>query len=130
MKKRKVVLLALCIITLIVSVCAFFACNVFPKPDGKNDPEKTEADKIFTVEDSTITGLTEYGKTLTELEIPGKIGEKDMTRIDRGAFGGCGGLTEIHYNRTIEQWKTIEKGSNWDSKTGGYTVYCTDGNLA
>ena len=129
MKQRRVVLLALCIITLIVSVCAFFACNVFPKPDGKNDPEKTEADKIFTVEDSIITGLTEYGKTLTELEIPGKIGEKDTTRIDRGAFGGCGGLTEIHYNGTIEQWKAIQKVYSWNYGIGNYTVYYTDGNL-
>lgn len=45
-----------------------------------------------------------------------------------GAFGGCGELTEITYNGTMEQWKNI-KGGNWNENTGDYTVRCIDGKL-
>lgn len=52
-----------------------------------------------------------------------------VTSIGSSAFGGCSGLTEIHYDGTMAEWKAIDKEFYWNSNTGDYTVYCTDGNL-
>lgn len=43
------------------------------------------------------------------------------------AFYGCTALTSITFKGTIEQWKVINKGNNWDDNTGSYKVHCTDG---
>ncbi|MBE6667240.1 MAG: hypothetical protein E7607_02895 [Ruminococcaceae bacterium] len=51
------------------------------------------------------------------------------TSIGSSAFSGCSGLTSINYNGTKEQWKAITKYSNWNYRTGNYTVTCTDGVL-
>lgn len=61
---------------------------------------------------------------ITEIEIPDSV-----TSIGSSAFSGCSGLKEIHYNGTMAQWYAVKKGYNWNSNTGSYTVYCTDGNL-
>ena len=53
-----------------------------------------------------------------------------VTSIGRYAFYNCGGITSITFNGTIEQWKAIEKSDFWNSGTGEYTVFCTDGNLS
>lgn len=50
--------------------------------------------------------------------------------ISYGAFVNCSGLTSITLNGTKAQWKAIEKASNWNYKTGNYTIYCTDGNIS
>ena len=46
-----------------------------------------------------------------------------------GTFFSCRQLTEIRYNSTINNWKSITKQYGWDSYTGAYTVYCTDGTI-
>ena len=53
-----------------------------------------------------------------------------VTSFGYEAFKGCSELTSITFNGTIEQWKAIEKGYFWNSGTGEYTVFCTDGNLS
>ena len=55
--------------------------------------------------------------------------DNGVTNIGSDAFYYCSNLTEIHFNGTREQWKTIGKDYHWDYYTGDYIVYCTDGNL-
>ena len=52
-----------------------------------------------------------------------------MTNIYDCAFLDCISLKSITYNGTIAQWNLITKGSAWQSGTGDFTVYCTDGNI-
>ena len=52
-----------------------------------------------------------------------------VTKIESRAFANCANLLCIRYNGTIEQWNAIEKGTDWDTGTGYYTVYCTDGTI-
>ena len=50
-----------------------------------------------------------------------------VTVITEGAFDGCASLTDIRFNGTVEQWKAIRRDPDWDSDTGDYLIYCTDG---
>ena len=52
-----------------------------------------------------------------------------VTCIGNYAFNGCSNLQKIYYNGTKAQWEAISKGYAWDSDTGNYIVYCTDGNI-
>lgn len=61
---------------------------------------------------------------LTKITIPSSV-----TVIGNGAFSYCTTLKTIVYNGTKEQWNAIEKKPNWNSNTGTYTIYCTDGNI-
>ncbi|MBR2952191.1 MAG: leucine-rich repeat domain-containing protein, partial [Clostridia bacterium] len=79
-----------------------------------------------------ITGGTSIGSYafyncsgLTSIEIPASV-----TSIGDKAFYGCSSLTSIHFGGTKAEWNAIAKGSIWNSFTGKYTVYCTDGNLS
>ena len=56
-------------------------------------------------------------------------GGSGVTVIEGKAFYNCENLLEIHYRGTKAQWKAIRKDINWQSGTGDYTLYCTDGNL-
>jgi len=53
-----------------------------------------------------------------------------VTSIGRVAFWNCSGLARINYRGTKAQWNAISKGSSWNSKTGYYIVYCTDGTIS
>lgn len=66
-----------------------------------------------------------YSSRLTSIIIPDSV-----MYIGAYAFDDCSGLTSITFNGTIEQWKAIEKSDFWNSGTGEYTVFCTDGNLS
>ena len=52
-----------------------------------------------------------------------------VTSIGGEAFRGCAGLTSITFQGTMQQWKDISKGYDWNNNTGDYTVTCTDGVL-
>ena len=87
-----------------------------------------KSDTSFTVPH----GVTSIGycafyncSSLTSITIPDSV-----TSIGERAFSGCSSLTNINYNGTMDQWKAISKGSHWNSNTGNYTVYCTDGNIS
>ena len=92
---------------------------------------------IFTTSGNTITGLTDYGKTLAEIAIPARIngasittiGEKafynnktltgvtignNVTTIGTSAFSGCSGLTDI----TIPSKVTSIASSTFSGCTG------------
>ena len=61
---------------------------------------------------------------LTSVTIPDSV-----TSIEQAAFQGCSGLTSINFEGTKAQWNEISKGTNWDSGTGSYKIYCTDGTI-
>jgi hypothetical protein len=61
---------------------------------------------------------------LTSITIPDGV-----TSIGNYAFSDCTSLAEIRYSGTTAQWQEIEKSSNWNYNTGGYTVICTDGTI-
>ena len=52
-----------------------------------------------------------------------------VTSIGSYAFRECSSLTEIHFSGTKEQWQAISKVPSWNSSTGKYTIYCTDGDI-
>ena len=79
-----------------------------------------------------------YGDTVT------KIGDRafaDCVSIEKvsityalecigaGAFENCTSLTRIEYYGTVEEWKSIQKGAEWDKNTGEYIIYCDDGQI-
>ncbi len=96
-----------------------------------------------TIPDSVI-GIGDcafYGcKSLTSITIPNsvtRIGEcafygctsltsvtigNSVTSIESRAFYGCTKLTSIIYQGTTSEWQAISKGSEWNYKTGDYTV--------
>lgn len=61
---------------------------------------------------------------LTSITIPNSV-----TSFGYSTFEGCTRLTSIHFGGTKAEWEAIEKDFFWNSDTGAYTVYCTDGNL-
>lgn len=56
------------------------------------------------------------------------IGE-NVKALPSYVFFECGGLSSIEFKGTKEQWNAISKASGWDSKTGNYTIHCTDGDI-
>ena len=68
------------------------------------DPDIIPSDESwFTTSDdgSTITGLTDAGKTQTELVIPYKIDDVEITSISDGAFSDCTSLTSINIPNSV-----------------------------
>lgn len=65
-----------------------------------------------------------YCSELKSIEIP-----VNVTTIEGSAFVSCEKLETINYKGTIEQWNSITFNTNWDRKTGDYTVVCTDGTI-
>lgn len=63
--------------------------------------------------------------SLTSIEIPNSV-----KSIGVSAFEDCSSLTSIMFGGTKTEWEAVEKKSYWNSNTGDYTVYCTDGNVA
>ena len=61
---------------------------------------------------------------LTSVTIPDSV-----MSIGHTAFEDCSGLTSITFQGTMQQWKDISKGYDWNNNTGDYTVTCTDGVL-
>lgn len=61
---------------------------------------------------------------LVQIDIPYSVKE-----ISNSAFSNAASLQRINYYGTKSDWSLIEKGSEWDSGTGNYTVYCLDGNI-
>lgn len=60
-------------------------------------------EQIYIFSGNIINSLTEYGKTLTEIEIPAQIDGKDIKYIDEYAFKDCTGLTKVIVPTTIEE---------------------------
>lgn len=69
--------------------------NDFTSPITENTVITATLTAIYSVSGNTITGLTDYGKSLTGLNIPSVIDGKLVTSIGNQAFSGCAGLTRI-----------------------------------
>ncbi len=63
-------------------------------------------------------------RTMSSVEIPSSV-----KSIGAGAFADCGNLMRITFGGTKAEWNAITKGADWDSNTGNYTVYCSDGTI-
>ncbi len=72
---------------------------------GDEEPEEPAEPVIWTVGNggASITGLTEYGKTLTELVIPEQVNEVTITSIGEEAFKGCVFITSITVPNTVTE---------------------------
>ena len=76
--------------------------------------------KSITIPDGVTNIGTEafYGcYSLTSITIPNSV-----TSIGAYAFHYCKSLETITFQGTEEEWGAIEKGRNWDSDTGSYTL--------
>ena len=81
----------------------------------------TIPNSVTSIDPGTFSGCS----GLTSITIPDSV-----TGIGTCAFDGCSGLTSINFNGTKAQWKAILKGTHWNSYTGSYAVYCTDGTIS
>jgi hypothetical protein len=56
---------------------------------------------------------------------------KSVVSIGEKAFYLCDSIWTIRFNGTVEQWKSIEKNSKWNSFAGqpGTKVICSDGKV-
>lgn len=52
-----------------------------------------------------------------------------VTHIGSSAFRSCTILETIYFDGTKEEWNAIEKGQQWDTSIGEYTISCDDGNI-
>ena len=73
-----------------------------------------------------------YCRSLVDITIPGSMMStgNGVTSIGSYAFYYCSSLTRIDFEGTMAQWNAIIKGASWDSHTGNYKVYCTDGTIS
>ena len=76
---------------------AFAACEdgVSDTPDTPDTSDTPDTPAIYTVRGTTIIGLTEYGNTLTALDIPREIDGVTITGIGELAFAYASRLTSL-----------------------------------
>lgn len=63
-------------------------------------------------------------RNLITISLPSSLNE-----IGFSCFFQTPKLTNIIFNGTIEQWKSVKRGSNWLMKSGTKTVQCLDGKI-
>lgn len=96
MKKIKPVLFS----TLFIFACSLVGCS----------KQTVDPTTVFTMEEFSsssleITGLTEYGKTLSEVTIPKTINGKDVISIKERAFFDCDNLVSVNLSvKYIEEY--------------------------
>ena len=78
-------------------------------------------EKVVGIGDRAFEGC----KSITSIRIADSV-----TNIGEGAFKGCESLAEIILQVTMEEFKALAKGMEWDKDTGEYILYCTDGAIA
>ncbi len=117
---------------------AFFGTAYYHNKDNWTDGVLYIGNHLIKAEDSLSDAYTikegtkriagsafRYCERLTSITIPDSV-----TSIGYAAFSGCSSLTDIYFGGIMEQWKTIDKSSFWNSNTGNYTVHCTDGDIS
>lgn len=96
-----------------------------------------EMKRFFGVEDTKRTeltlpdGVTEIGPSsfmfcdsLATIVLPGSV-----QKIGFWAFDGCTSLAKIVFGGTAEQWKAVEKGTDYAADIPATSVHCTDGDV-
>ena len=96
---------------------------------GMGDCEDTELVIPKYIDGYEVTSIGDDAfwncESLTSITIP-----ESVKSIGNNAFWNCSGLTSITYNSTIAEWQALPKGTDWDTYTPDYTIYCTDGTIA
>ena len=100
----------------------------FTKPVTKNTNIIATWTAIYKVSTNSITGLTDYGKTLSVLNIPAKIDGNSVTSIAYNAFSGCAGLTSVTIGNGVTSigWRAFYNCSGLTSITIGNGVTSID----
>ena len=81
----------------------------------------TLSDGVAFIGEYVFFGCT----SLTSVSLPGSV-----THIGSDVFYNCDGLTDITYAGTKSQWKSLDKGWEWDhSDRYKVTIHCTDGDI-
>ena len=110
-KKSLLILVVLVLLALCAAACdnlPFNSPTVSPSVEPSVEPtvspsvtpseppvEEPDWSLIFTYNGGTITGLTEYGKTLEEIVIPSEIDGTEITAIGNRVFYDCTSLASI-----------------------------------
>lgn len=79
-------------------------------------PEKIGNYAITGISDEAFDDLQ-----ISTVYIPGTV-----TKIGQKAFYNCSSLLNITFQGTTAQWSRVQKGADWDTMTGNYTVYCSN----
>ena len=78
-----------------------------------------------TLINNMIVGVTDgYSKTLEVVTISNSV-----LTIGSLAFNGCTNLKNIIFEGSVESWKTVSKGFNWNNGVPATKVICTDGEV-
>ena len=94
--------------------CAFYGC--------KNIETVVFGPLVKYIGQSCFQGCT----ALTSVKIMNYNG----ISIYGSAFDGCTNLNKIEVAFSTSKWSSITKQDGWDTNTGNYQVYCTDGTLS
>ncbi len=81
-----------------------------------------------TLDGHTVTAIGEKAFAnrpgITTVYIP-----KSITKLESKALSGCSSLTNITYQGTTAQWNMVQKGTEWNTGTAAYTIYCSNTSL-
>lgn len=100
-------------------------CTITGVRNKKDDaiilPDTINGYTITAIADNAFSGCS----SLKTVYLPSAV-----TSIGTYAFRNCTALTNITFAGTTAQWIYVAKGSNWNSNTGNYTIYCTNNYLS
>ena len=105
----KKVISFICILSILT--CLLYGCN----------KQTIDPTKVFTTDNGAnfieITGLTDYGKTLSEITIPSEINGKKVISISEHAFYDCDNLVSVNINARYIKESAFENCDNLENIT-------------